>query len=653
MAKGRAKTAERSEPKSTHSGAGKAKRHSTYSREDIAATSSQVKQQWKSWYAAIPSALAVLFSLNTLGNKFASDDTVQVVNNTLVQKLSNLYLAFTTSVWSFATSDIKMSVDSYYRPMFSVLFTLTNAVFGKAAWGWHLTNVLIHGAVAFLVFVVLREFTKLPVLALLAASLFAVHPVHSESVAWISGVTDPMLALFLLPAFYYYLRFRKTGKRAYIIASLILYFFGLMSKETAIALPAVIGFCEFYEGEQTLPIVKRALRASALPLLFLAPTGIYLALRSIALAGMLFGNGLRYPLGPALMTVPLAITKYLQLLIIPANYSYQHYTELVGSILSPRFLLPVLLVGILGLAIYFSRSRVLTFAAIWFIATLAPALAGIRGFDPEYLIQERYLYLPSIAFCLAVAMGVLALRESKRLAQGGAVIAAGAAIVVILVWGVANMKNNRAWYDTLSVNENSVAVEPNSPMARTALAQTDFDRGKPTLAEEQARKALALDPHCTQAYMELSYFAKALGRPDQAIEYLEQGLAQARETPLTRFKVATLLLNLGMLRAQQKDFRRAEEAMRRSLDVWPRAVGWYYVGEFYLEQSRYDDARLMLEEALPRVPRRFAPIHARLGLAYEHLGQTARAREAYQRYLELAPINDSERDQVLIRLAQL
>src|SRR5215831_4526623 len=155
--------------------------------------------------AAIPVLVALVSSINSLANGFVYDDGDQILNNRMIRSLGNLPMMFTTSVWAFMNNQNIGANDFYYRPVFGCFLTLGYALSGTTAWGWHLMNVAIHAAVAFFVYLVIKEISKRNSLALISATLFAVHPVHAESVAWISGAPDPLMALFVLPSFYFYI----------------------------------------------------------------------------------------------------------------------------------------------------------------------------------------------------------------------------------------------------------------------------------------------------------------------------------------------------------------------------------------------------------------------------------------------------------------
>jgi len=594
----------------------------------------------------VPVVIALITSINSLWNYFAADDLQQVLGSSFIKRIGNLPAAFTTSVWSFTAADIIFTVDSYFRPLFNTLFILNYALFGTAPWGWHLVNVLIHAGVTLLVFVVAREVIGRNWVGAITATLFAVHPSHAESIAWVSGITDPLMMLMLLPAFYFYLRFRKQGLRYQIVCALAFFFLGLLCKETAVALPVVVAFCELFYFKSEMPLKQRLLRASKILALFAIPIAVYLLIRYNALSSLVLGGELRYPLVPSLLTVPLAIAKYLKLMFIPWGYSYQHPTDFVESAGSVLFLVPVALLLAIVIGIARLKSRELIFCAVWFIVMLAPALAALRQFEPAYLVQDRYLYAPSIGICLAIALGIEWFARRDWFGTRQRAVATAVAALLVLVWGAVLMRQNRVWDDTLAVNKHSVAVNPREAIAHDVLSRTYYEAGRPREAEAEARVALDLDPRCATAYVNLSYFARMSGKLDKACEYLENGIAAVPEGFKTRHDLATMYLNLGLLYGQRKMFELGEENLLRSIEISPRAVAWYYTGQFYSDQGRFEEARDMYERTLAHVPRWFAPIHLRLGLIYEALGNTSRAEAEFERYLVLAPPEAPDRESV-------
>lgn len=601
----------------------------------------------------LPAVLALLGSLNSLWDGFAADDLQQILNNPLIKDLKNVPLTFTNSVWSFASSDIVFSVDLYYRPLFNVLLSINYAIFGTTPWGWHLVNVLIHTSVTLLVFKVLFELTEQRWLSMASACLFAVHPVHAESVAWISGVTDPLMSLLLLPGFYFYLRYRKTGRKEYLALTLFAYFLALLCKETSLAFLLILVYCEvFYFGERT-SLKRRAQQALVLGFLLLLPTAVYFLMRYGVIGLSLPGAGQRIPLGPALTTIPLALAKYLKLMVVPWGHSFQHLTYFVEGVADIRFLGPMALLIALTLCIALVRSKLLVFSAVWFVVWLAPALAALQRFDPEYLVQERYLYMPSVGFCLAVGSGIQWLSTRRPVAAAGDKIGAAALGLIVAVWGIANFVQNRVWNNSVSVLRNCVAVEPYSGRAHSALAQHYFLAGNTREAEAAARKAIELDPQFTGGYMNLSFFNKQYGKLDQAISYLEQAATAIESSPLTRTGLATVHLNLGLLYSERKNPQEAEGNLVRSVELWSRPAGAYHLGMLYFNQARFEEARRMLEQVAGQVPPGYAPIRASLGAVYERLGDTDRARAEYTRYLELALPNAPDRGNVQQRLSAL
>lgn len=610
----------------------------------------QFLNEWRSVYVLVPVLLALLTSINTLECGFAHDDVPQILNNEFIQDIAYLPFAFTTSVWSFMSENIRATTDLYYRPMFAVLFTLNYALFSTTAWAWHLVNVLIHAAVSFQVFIVLREVSQRKWVALTAAALFAVHPVHAESVAWISGATDPLMALFFLPAFFCYLRYRQKKLKLLLVLAAAAYFLALLTKETALALPLLVAYFEVVHNRKRSPFKQRAMSTLLMGAIFSVPTLLYFLMRYNVIGSLLISPDRPvYPLGWILMTQPIVIAKYLCLMAAPVAYSFQHYTALVGSIASVSFLAPFALVAAIGLGLFLIKSRELNFAAVWFIATLAPSLAAARTFHPVSMVQERYLYLSSIGFCFAVALGIEWLAARKVRVVRTSVLAPALTVALIVLWSVVTIEQNMTWRDTLSLFRHCVAVNPKAPLARTALSTVYYTAGMKREAEAEARTALDLDPSCIDAYVNLGYFARASGRLDEAIDYVNRAKRAVTDEPEKKAYEASLNHDAGLLYEQKKDFDLAEENLQRAVELRPSAPNFYDLAGFYFDRGRYEEAREGYEEA-SRHARRFGLIHLKLGQTYDRLGQFENARAEYQMYLELTPYA-KDRSEILRRLA--
>ncbi|MEW6130733.1 MAG: tetratricopeptide repeat protein [Acidobacteriota bacterium] len=601
--------------------------------------------------ALLPVMLALVFSINTLWLEFVSDDYQQVLGNNAIRDIRNLPKALSTTVWGFINLDIAPVSQPYYRPLFSVWFMGVYAIFGTKAWGWHLMNVLIHALATWLVFLVLNQLSGRKRLALIAASLFAVHPVHTESVAWISGITDPLMAIFLLPAFYFYLKLRESGKPVWMVAMLVFHLLALLNKETALALPVIVAYCELFYFNEAEAFNLKLAKAAKLIGAFLLPIVIFLLVRYYALGTFSTLEELRYPLSATLLTIPLALTKYLVLVSLPYGYSYQHYTGFITSATSLNFILPLLLVMALAAVFILAKSRLVKFAGAWFLIFLLPALAAIKNFDQEYLVQERYLYLPSMGFCLLLGLGIEWLVERQFAGRRYALVALTS--VIVLGFGILQIRQSLFWQDTVTVYQRCIAVAPTSAEAHASIANVYYTAGKPREAEAAARTALELDQQCNNAYLTLSYFSKQSGNLNQAIDYLEQAKVNVSVTPLTRSSIATTYLNLGLLYGQKKDFQKAEENLEQSLALWTRANGFYQVGLFYSQQNKLETALSYYLKMRELVPPHNAFVHATMGAMYEKLQQNDQAIAEYIKYMETATVNASDRQFVQERLNNL
>lgn len=146
-------------------------------------------------------AATVLVYANSLSGAFVFDDTKQIVGNPSLHSWSNIFRAFTNDVWSFQRGTLTKDIPPpYYRPLFTIYLTLNYQLFGLWAPGWQLMNLLVHTTATVFVFYLLRRLSGDILVASLTALLFGLHPAHVESVSWISGIPDPLAALFYVPS---------------------------------------------------------------------------------------------------------------------------------------------------------------------------------------------------------------------------------------------------------------------------------------------------------------------------------------------------------------------------------------------------------------------------------------------------------------------
>src|SRR3989338_889730 len=170
---------------------------------------------------------------NTFGNEFVWDDHVFILDNPDIRSFSNLPLFFAKDV------------DGLYRPLRSIYYTLIYSLAGKNEFLYHFSSLFLHTAISILVFFIIFEIIGKRNIALLAALIFAAHPIHTERVANITGSFDMLGIFFMLLSFYLYIKFSKSNIKKYFLFSLLSFLIAVFSSEEAVTLPLIIVLYEF------------------------------------------------------------------------------------------------------------------------------------------------------------------------------------------------------------------------------------------------------------------------------------------------------------------------------------------------------------------------------------------------------------------------
>lgn len=418
----------------------------------------------------------------TLRFPFMGDDLPQIVQNPRIQSWSFAPQYFTTHLWA----QIPGAAPRFYRPLFLIALRMIDAVFGLWTPGWHLMLVLCHLAGAAIVYWLVRQWKDRPV-ALLAAALFALHPVHAEVVSWISAISEPDLAIALLAS----LIFAHRDGVGNLAASLALFAAGLLLKETAIVWPIVI-FITTYDG------LGRSLRRTA-PFVGVAVS--YLLLRIVVLGSIT--TPLVRSVEPEGSYVPTALSHYFFHLVWPIGLST--YCELRPSWLYLFLVLPLLA----ALAWVAKRGQYERAAVLILIMPLLPAL-NLGSLQLDSLVQDRYLYLPSVGFVMLV---VLLLQHLPKLAIA----------LLLMIMIACCFEETMTYSDGEHFYARGMKAAPHNPEIREGLGRIYANHGKFQKAIEvlepvvQAKNtpAALLD----SSLITLAYSHEHLGHIPEAVAY--------------------------------------------------------------------------------------------------------------------------------------
>src|SRR6266481_2851210 len=279
--------------------------------------------------ATIVVILAAFISyFGTLQFDFISDDHSVIEHNQYLQHWSNLKIFITGNIWAFAGT-----ASYYYRPVFAFLWFMLFQIFGTKAWGWHLASVLLHTCSTVLCLNLARKLLRNDQAAVMAALLFALHPVHVEAVSWVSASNDPLMTLFGLSAILCYIQAREQASGFWRIGSLIFYMLAMLTKEPGITVIGMVAGYEWFcspnlESNGTVSARMRKLWQLFWPWILAAV--MYLWIRRIVLGGITTRLA-DIPFTQVIQTWPWLLWFYIKKLVMPLESSLYYDSPYVDD----------------------------------------------------------------------------------------------------------------------------------------------------------------------------------------------------------------------------------------------------------------------------------------------------------------------------------
>lgn len=508
----------------------------------------------RSW---LPEAVIVAVTLaiyaRSLSFQFVFDDLALIVHNPTIQSWKYFSGYFTRDLWQNV-----QPATGYYRPLVLLWFRLNDALFGlQPAW-WHLTTVLLHAVASVLVLRLTRRLTCNPRLALLAGLLFAIHPVHVETVAWVSDVVDALVTVWFLAAVLCFIRSR-SGSRTWLLASLLCYAGAMLSKEPGITLPAVLFLYVFLfeRRSATEPWSSRITHAFTAIAWFIPLAIVYLFARHHALHA--FSVQMQtMTTTSAILSMPALLWQYVHFLVLPIGLS--PFYDLSVSTLSNWHAIFIPLVGVLAVSglcwLVIHRSdesrRMGLFALGWALITLAPAL-DLPAFPSTEMIHDRYIYLASVGFCMLAAIVL----DRLRLANATSAFPLPAVIVLLLLAAL-SFHQQQFWRDEAAIFSRAVEIAPHNDNAESGLATIVAKQGNYPLAISLYTDILKRNPDHFYANLNLGWTDFLLGNYQDAEHYLVAAALRNRNRSDVFFDLGVLYLKTDRLDLALASLTRAQ-----------------------------------------------------------------------------------------------
>ncbi|HKJ01931.1 MAG TPA: hypothetical protein VJ997_05730 [Longimicrobiales bacterium] len=503
-------------------------------------------RRWLCGLAVVVLALAAYG--NAPWNGWAWDDVAIVENNTVV-RVGDLEAAATSSYWP---APFLVDRGKLWRPLTSAALTLEWSMFGDRPGAFHAINVGAHALVSVLVFLLLCTWLGVPA-AFGGAALFAVHPVHTEAVANVVGLSELGAAAGYLIACLLYLRLAKATaplrRVALLVGIALCYLASMAFKEMGATLPAALVLLEWARQEgRLLPTGRRI--AGELPL-FALLAGVlltYLAVRGWLL-GAVLGDVPAKELvglsaGARLLTALSLWADYARLMLFPLDLSADYGpamrfpTHAVdGLVLLGAATLAVFVVGAVAAR---RRAPVAALGFAWFLLTILPVSHFL--FPAGILLGERTLYLPSVGGALASGAVLEAL--ARRSPRSSRTLAAAVALVVVLL-GVRTWVRNPDWRDNEAVIHGLERDHPESYVVARIRGHEAMTAGDEPDAARWFEQAVLLQPNDFVVLTEAAAFLDLIGLEEEAADVLLQATRAEPGNPYSWCRAAHLEMRAG------------------------------------------------------------------------------------------------------------
>ncbi|OIO53294.1 hypothetical protein AUJ46_05475 [Candidatus Peregrinibacteria bacterium CG1_02_54_53] len=571
------------------------------------------------WIVGVFFFVSILVYGSSLTNGFVRwDDGLLIYENPAIRAITP-----TTLKTIFTTYDPEL-----YIPLTFFSYQIDYLLAGTNATIYHVQNLLWHTFNALLVAWLMLLLTRRRWAALFVGLLFALHPLHTEAVAWASARKDVLSTFFFLASLIAYLAYRSDHQRRTFILSLGAYTLGLLAKVTVVTLPVILLLLDWREKRTW----NRSIFIEKIP--FFALSLIFGIIAWIGKTDVLGSSGLN----EKLFMAPKSAVFYLEKIFAPVGLSVLY--PFVGDVTLRRadILIPLLLFFALLVTALVSLkwSRNVFFGIAFFLITVSPTLFNFAKGDFFYFASDRYAYVPSIGIFFLVTLALTKLCGERRKS-----ICVIGATVILVVLGILAAIQARTWKNSEALFSQSLRISPDAYVAHVNLGNVERYRGEEDQAIASYRTALTLLREHGRAGPGLIRSQSKIWS-NLASAQREQGdLITARssyeEALRLNSKNVYALLGLGTVAGQQGSASEAERWYREAIEVDTAfAPAHLNLGALLVNTGQLEEGITEYRTALTLNPF-FPQSHYNLGVALAKLGRNDEAIGTYREAVRLQP----------------
>jgi len=490
----------------------------------------------------LPAVLLGLLVLAALGSalsaEFVWDDGPLIVENSLIRDADGVRELLTSSFWD--TGDKYDRFRAFFRPLVALSYAADYSIWGLRPFGFHLTNLLLHWGCCVWLFAVARQeqLERWPAFA--AGALFAVHPVHVESVVWVSGRTDLVSAFFMLGAFVLARGPDGWSAPSRRLVSIVFFASSLLAKEMAVMLPLLLLLDFWFRADGSRRARLRRGVSGVMP--YLAVLAVYGLLRQVVL-GQAVEVAYRLDWVAHVASSFFVMARYVMLLLLPVGLDAHYPDQAIESFASPLFVVSVLIVFVLFFAArrFAGTAPRVTSWILWMPLSILPVLAFGRFGD--VLMADRYMYIPSVG--LALLLGYACAWAVRGMDRRTVTAAATIVASLLVLLTVGSRLRSRVWQNDLSLFSDMARTSGSSALVQNNLGLAHYHQGSYATATRSFRRALEIAPDFALARNNLAAAYEREGKLVEALIEYEAALRDAPSMPEARVNAAAAMLRVG------------------------------------------------------------------------------------------------------------